>query len=356
MSSKMRIRRTALAFRRRLREARMVVRALVDTDHPIVAHVIPTRRCNLSCTYCNEYDSISDPVPTFEMQQRIDRLAALGTSVVTFSGGEPMLHPDLDLLLRHTSGHDMISSLITNGYFLTEERIQKLNNAGLEYLQISIDNVQPDSTSTKSLKVLDAKLNLLAEHAEFHVNINSVVGGGIEHPEDALTIAERSVEFGFASTVGVIHNSYGQLQALSKKEERVYLRAKRLGKSSYGHLTFFQDNIVAGKPNNYWRCRAGARYLYICEDGLVHYCSQQRGYPGIPLTDYTKEHIREAYNAEKPCAPFCTISCVHKVSTADFWRNPQTGIAPRINPNTFISIQPGPGEKEVSNADTTTGP
>ena len=350
MSLTTRILRKAVSFRRGLREARMVTRALLDTQHPMVVHMIPTRRCNLACTYCNEYDWVSDPVPTFEMQRRIDRLAALGTSVITFSGGEPLMHPDLDLLLRRIGGHGMISSLITNGYFLTASRIQQLNEAGLEYMQISIDNVQPDDTSKKSLKVLDKKLQLLADHAEFHVNINSVVGGGVEHPEDALTIAERSVELGFASTIGVIHNSYGQLQPLAKKEERIYQRVKRLGRNSYSRLTHFQDNIVAGKANNYWRCRAGARYLYICEDGLVHYCSQQRGYPGIPVEDYTLEHIREAYNAEKPCAPLCTISCVHKVSTTDFWRDPQTGIASRINPNTFVAIQPAPGQEEVSTA------
>ncbi len=55
-----------------------------------------------------------------------------------------------------------------------------------------------------------------------------------------------------------------------------------LGKRSFTRVNGFQHNIAAGRENN-WRCRAGSRYLYICEDGLVHYCSQQRGYPGIPL-------------------------------------------------------------------------
>ena len=52
-------------------------------------------------------------------------------------------------------------------------------------------------------------------------------------------------------------------------------------KNLYSGIRSFQDNLADGKPNE-WRCRAGARYLYICEDGLVHYCSQQRGYPGRP--------------------------------------------------------------------------
>jgi hypothetical protein len=63
--------------------------------------------------------------------------------------------------------------------------------------------------------------------------------------------------------------------------------------------------------------------MYICEDGLVHYCSQQRGYPGTPLEQYTVEDIKREYHTEKPCAPYCTVSCVHYVSYFDFWRGPQ---------------------------------
>ena len=180
----------------------------------------------------------------------------------------------------------MIAGMITNGYLLTAERIKRLNRAGLDHLQISIDNVMPDEVSKKSLKVLDKKLQLLAEHAEFHVNINSVVGGGIHNPKDALVIGRRALELGFTSTVGIIHDGEGQLQPLRDEEREVYLAMRSMEKSSYARVNYFQDNIAHGKENH-WRCRAGSRYLYICEDGLVHYCSQQRGYPGKPLMEYT---------------------------------------------------------------------
>src|SRR6476469_6976214 len=88
--------KTFLSFKRRWREARMFARAMANADHPILAQIIPIRRCNLACTYCNEFDKDSLPVPTSEMLRRIDKLGALGTSIVTFSGGEPTLHPDLD--------------------------------------------------------------------------------------------------------------------------------------------------------------------------------------------------------------------------------------------------------------------
>ena len=317
-----RIRRKMLDLHRGLREARMIAKALVDIDHPVLAHMIPTRRCNIACAYCNEYDHVSSPVPIDVLVERTDNLADLGVSVITLSGGEPMLHPQLDDLIRHIRSRGMIAGLITNGYLLGPERIQQLNDAGLEYLQISIDNVEPDQTSMKSLRVLDRKLEMLAEYADFEININSVVGSGIPNPGDAYSVAQRATALGFTSTIGVIHDGDGQLKPLDKDERRVYERVKALSKRGYSRLTYFQDNLVAGRTNK-WYCRAGARYVYICEDGLVHYCSQQRGTPGIPLSDYTVENIRHAYRTPKSCAPACTVSCVHKASAVDFFRDPQ---------------------------------
>jgi MoaA/NifB/PqqE/SkfB family radical SAM enzyme len=316
------LRRRLKAFHRDLRGAKMIAHAFISTEHPLLAHLIPIRRCNLACKYCNEYDNFSKPVPTEDMFQRVGKLADLGTSVITISGGEPLLHPELDGIIRRIRRRGMVAGLITNGYLLTPERIEHLNRAGLEWLQISIDNVTPDDVSKKSLKVLDKKLQLLAEYADFHVNINSVVGGGVRNPQDALQIGKRALELGFSSTVGIIHDGEGQLQPLGEEERRVYQEMKAMEKRSFTRVNGFQDNIAQGRPNQ-WRCRAGARYLYICEDGLVHYCSQQRGYPAIPLEQYTVEDIRREYLAEKSCAPHCTVSCVHQVSVFDSWRAPQ---------------------------------
>ena len=312
----------------------MILKGLVSTDHVVLAHLIPMRRCNLSCAYCNEYDNVSAPVAIDELRRRIDHLARLGTTVITISGGEPLLHPELDAVIERIRWHGIIAGMITNGYLLTAERIRRLNRAGLEHLQISIDNVQPDEVSKKSLKVLDKKLELLAEHAEFHVNINSVVGSGVRHPEDALVIARRALELGFSATCGIVHNGHGQLLPLNDEEQRVFHAVRSLAKKSYAHLKHFQENIAAGRPNN-WRCRAGSRYLYICEDGLVHHCSQQRGYPAVPLASYTVEDIRREFLTEKSCAPNCTVSCVHQVSYMDFWRAPQ-------NPGQLVRPRPAP--------------
>src|SRR5205809_6479862 len=144
------LRRRFRALQRNLRGVRMVVRAFLGTDHPLLAHIIPVRRCNLACKYCNEFDDFSKPVPVETMFRRVDKLAELGTSVVTISGGEPLLHPELDQIVRHIRSHGMIAGLISNGYYLTPDRMKRLKDGGLECLVISIDIVVRDVVTSKS--------------------------------------------------------------------------------------------------------------------------------------------------------------------------------------------------------------
>src|ERR1700761_1603291 len=310
------------AVTRKLRELGSIGSAGMSTGPPYMAHIVPMRRCNLACTYCNEFDDHSDPVPIDEMLRRIDHLGRMGTSVITISGGEPLLHPELDQIIARIRKTGAIAGMITNGYLLMPDRIERLNKAGLDLMQISIDNVIPDDVSKKSLKVLDAKIRMLAEPADFHVNINSVVGGGIPNPEDALTISKRALELGFSSTIGIIHDGSGQLKPLGDRERKVWDEVRRLTRRSYSRFNHFQEAIANGLPNE-WRCRAGSRYLYVDENGIVSYCSQQRGYPGIPVAEYTTEMVKREFLTEKSCAPNCTISCVHQVSYIDHWRAPQ---------------------------------
>src|SRR3974390_1343916 len=104
-----RIRRTAKRWHPLYRESHMVVRALRSPSHPVLAHVVVTRRCNLACTYCSEFDDFSKPVNLDEMLRRIDRLAAFGTTAITLTGGEPLLHPQLDEIIRRIRSHGILA-------------------------------------------------------------------------------------------------------------------------------------------------------------------------------------------------------------------------------------------------------
>jgi hypothetical protein len=148
------------------------------------------------------------------------------------------------------------------------------------------------------------------------------MGRRIKNHEDALTEAKRATELGFSPPGGVFHAEHGTLKPLTQKEKDIFHQVKKLGNKDHARLNWFQDSIAEGKPYE-WRCRSGSRYLYICEDGKVHWCSQQRGYPGTPLDEYTMDDFKREYKTEKWCAPTCTIQCVHQVGILDNWRDPQ---------------------------------
>jgi hypothetical protein len=119
----------------------------------------------------------------------------------------------------------------------------------------------------------------------------------------------------------LIHDGTGQMAAFDAEQRSVYQDILAFGRRFYSHAhdDVFQANLIRGVPNA-WKCGAGSRYLYVCEDGLVHWCSQQRGYPGVPLERYGAEDLARELGSTKSCAPFCTISCVHRVALLDALR------------------------------------
>jgi MoaA/NifB/PqqE/SkfB family radical SAM enzyme len=304
---------------------RFLWKALSSRHNPLLAQMVVTRRCNLSCGYCNEYDDFSPPVPFELLAERVEALYRLNTAAVTCTGGEPLMNPGLTRVIRLIREKGMIATMITNGYRLNEKRILELNDSGLQEMQISIDNLVPDDVSQKSLKAVESKLGLLSKHASFKVNVNSVLGISDERTEDALEVAETAKRFGFFHSVGVLHDETGRIKPFSERQFQTYRRITGLSHSVSHSINYrlFQKNLMHGRPNA-WKCRAGARYLYICEDGKVHLCSQRRGYPGVPVTQYTREDVAREFDTRKDCAPYCTLSCVHQMSAFDALRRQNT--------------------------------
>ena len=113
-----------------LSAVRFLRRATLSRYTPLLAQMVVTRRCNLACGYCNEYDDFSPPVPVDRLLRQVDALARLKTAAVTLTGGEPLLHPQLACVVRAIRGRKMIATMITNGFRLNRERIEALNDAG----------------------------------------------------------------------------------------------------------------------------------------------------------------------------------------------------------------------------------
>jgi radical SAM protein with 4Fe4S-binding SPASM domain len=106
-----------------------------------------TRRCNFRCRHC--FVDAGKPrareASTDQILAMLADLAALGTTDVAWSGGEPLLRPDLEQLTSAATGVGMHVGMVSNGFLATPERITSLRQAGLGVVQISLDGSTPKS-------------------------------------------------------------------------------------------------------------------------------------------------------------------------------------------------------------------
>jgi MoaA/NifB/PqqE/SkfB family radical SAM enzyme len=291
---------------------------------PFLAHLVVTRRCNLKCGYCNEYDRVSPPVPWEQLDARLRKLRDLRTWMVCLSGGEPTMHPDLvRVVARMRELGFRRRQLLTNGYRLTRELVEALNDAGLTDLQISVDGVRPNRTTVKVLDPLRDKLELLARHARFEVVVSGVIGSA--PPSEALEVVRFTRGLGLTPRIVLLHDGSGRLR-LGPDELAAFDEVKRLlGRRGQEAGDYRQRLIDDGRAP--FRCRAGARYLYVDEFGKVHWCSQTVDAFARDLAEYDAEELARQFETPKPCADGCTVGCARSASAYDGWR-PQPAAPP----------------------------
>jgi len=280
-------------------------------SRPMYAQVVVTDDCNLTCDYCDEYTPGAPPVPLTDLRSRIDKLDDLGVLVYDLLGGEPLLHPDVPQLLAHIKskrGGSNITTVITNGFFLGGRIVERLNDSGLDFMQLSIDSIEPTACSNKSLKSLLPRLNLLAEKARFQVEIQTVLND--ETLPDYERFRDLLKGFPFAFGFSIMHGRGGRIAIRGEKFLQVLQRYGVFeGMNFYGkHL----EEMLRGDFSREWKCLAGFKFLYVNAKGAVQWCAQQRDYT-FPLADLDLAELRRN-DRHKPCEPGCCLGCVRMIS------------------------------------------
>jgi MoaA/NifB/PqqE/SkfB family radical SAM enzyme len=288
------------------------------------AQLVVTRKCNLSCAYCNEFDKVSDPVPKDIVKRRVDALHGLRTRELSLTGGECLLHPDLLEIVGYSSAR-MRTTILSNAFLLTDKIVEGLNEAGLWKMQISVDGVSPNDTTIKVLKSLRRKLTRLAEKAKFEVAINSVIGAA--PAEEAVEVARFAESLGLTPRALIIHDGSGGC-VLSEEDRAASREIGRVIGRCFDEAYSYRRRLIEGKKAPF-KCRSGARYLYVDEFGEVHWCSQQRGRIGKYIEEYTWADLAQHFHTVKTCSPLCTIGCARTASKYDEWR-PQRLRAVRV--------------------------
>jgi len=276
-------------------------------DLPLWAQLNITYRCNLDCSYCSEYDNSKDHVPLADLAARIDKVKELGALHADLIGGEPLLHPDLEAIMRHVVSRGMTTGMTTNGFLLTEDNLRQLMDAGMGRIQISVDALKPKPGIPKSLKTLRKKIELVARHPIWF-RVNTVICD--ETIDEVEEVAKTCWDLGVAINFSVVHDR-GRLRNLDGRFlERVrWLKdRKQAGQpiSTPFYLIDYYERALEGRPMD-WTCQAGSKCFYVSAEGHFQLCYHVPSTQ--PLMEVTRGHLA-ANRGKKGCEENCGVDCV----------------------------------------------
>jgi len=283
----------------------------VFDSRPMYAQVVVTDDCNLACAYCDEYHAQAPLPPLDELQRRVDLLDRLGVQVYDFLGGEPLLHPGIVDLIRHAKskrGGSNLATIITNGFLLKEEGVRELNAAGLDFMQVSVDSIEPTHFSQKALKTLMSRLQMLAKEARFQVEVQTVLNEATRGSYQQFRELLKGLPFAFGFSI--MHGRGGRI-AIQGEEYLSLLEKYGVfeGVNFYGqHLR----EMLTGDFSRPWKCLAGCKFLYINGKGEAQWCGQQRECRRR-LEDIDLAWLR-SNRQHKSCEPGCALGCVRLIS------------------------------------------
>ena len=125
---------------------RKVKELVFKIPFPATANLAVTHKCQCRCVHCSAdpfIDKAKHELSTDELKEVVDGTLDLGTNIIIFTGGEPLLRPDLPELIRYVDKDKAQVMIFTNGQFLTDAKVKEVADAGLATLNISIDHADP---------------------------------------------------------------------------------------------------------------------------------------------------------------------------------------------------------------------
>lgn len=262
---------------------------------PVVAYLLITDRCNMHCRYCFlDYNQKRRELSTEQWLKLIDELHSRGTAMFCFMGGEPLLHPDIDLIVKYVLSKDVICDMTSNG-ILVPEKIDTVKN--IDSLMISLDGDTEANDINRGRGAFDKAIEAIriAKDAGVVVRVNAVMTKqSKERVEFLLALADRYdlyVTFSIAAEFPVqdgelerqimldeeeIRSLYKKLKVLKHKGRRILLSFSTLDYVINYPLPYNKVILRSNKEHrNYYtqKCFFGQTMLYVDANGDLYPCA-----------------------------------------------------------------------------------
>lgn len=311
-----------------------------------------TTRCNLRCRMCGVCDySATDDLPeltTDEWKSVIDSAARLGTTLLSVSGGEPLLRTDVYEIIAHAHRLGMSVHMCTNGVLLTEESVRKLRESGVDTVSVSIESpVREVHEDLRGAGTFDAALEgirrLRALAPEVRIGINFTIStASYRHMAETVPFAEALGvdQIKFAPIhMNLLHKRKPveefrelifkpeDLNAFDMEVQRLLtaLKRSRLQTSS---KSFLEGMSRLYRDPQTFRCYAGYAICAINPSGTVVPCCDMEG--ALSVRDQSLESIwrsKEFHHLRERVGRCCT-AC---------WDTTNTELSLRLAPGSVLS-------------------
>lgn len=291
-----------------------------------------TYACRLRCVYCSnpvEIGQRAERLSTADWLRVITEAEQLGVLQLHLTGGEPLLFPDLEALVRRAHDAQLYTNLITSGVPLERERLEALKAAGLDHLQLSFQAM----SSENNLKIagIDAssqKRQVAAWTKELGIalTVNIVLHRqNLAELEQLLALAEalepHRIELANAQYLGWALLNREQLlpsaaQLSDARRLALAARERLLGKTD---VLFVLPDYYADRPRACMQGWAQA-YLVVTPDGLLLPCQAARDLPGLRFDDVRSAPLAELWESSAALNRFRGVawqpepcrSCAHR--------------------------------------------
>jgi PqqA peptide cyclase len=333
----------------------------MDAPRPYTLVAELTYKCPLQCGYCSNPTDLAahaDELDTDGWLGVLTDAEAIGVLGVNLTGGEPLLRRDLETLVGHARGIGLYTSLITSGLPLARERLERLKSAGLEHVQLSFQDSDPEGCDRiAGTRAWEQKLLVAAWVKELGLplTVNVVLHrDNVDRTADIVGLAERlhadRLELAHTQYLGWALDNRARLLPTAAQIEASRVVGAQARERLRGKMdvSIVLPDYVAGRPRP---CMEGwgRKFIVVAPDGLVLPCHAARSIEGLsfesvrerPLVDIWRDSPAfERYRGEawmpEPCkscdrraVDFGGCRCQAYALTGDAGRtDPACGLAP----------------------------
>ena len=291
-------------------------------SNPVLCNYYLTYRCNATCGFCDIWERPSPYVTLENFRQNVRDLKALGVKVIDFTGGEPLLHRQLDELLREAKNQGMITTVTTNGLLYPKyaERLYGL----IDMLHFSLDSpIREEHDQSRGVKCFDKVMQ--------SIEIARSLG---ERPDILFTVFEENIhhiqqlrdDICLPNDLVLILNPVFEYNAVGGNLSTTALRElTRWGKQKNVYLNdaFVQLRLDGGNHIKDPICKAASTTLVISPENKLVLPCYHLGLQEFPIEGnlkalYQSDEVQKlvALEGRLPACEGCAINCYMQPSFA----------------------------------------